>query len=130
MSGWLMPPKMPSRTAANGRSLSKTWRRSGTSSTCSDAMWMPLWPEERIAAQATPMVKARVPRIGARVSAGQRLGDEAGSAHRVGNKRRVRSADRFGDGAHAVGHESLRVRRDSVVVLRHQEPGGLGPPPG
>jgi microsomal epoxide hydrolase len=39
MSGWLIPPKMASRTSGNGRSLSKTWRRTRTSSTCSDATW-------------------------------------------------------------------------------------------
>jgi hypothetical protein len=37
-SGWLIPLKMPSRTAGNGRSLVKTWRRTTTSSTRSDAM--------------------------------------------------------------------------------------------
>src|SRR5215813_4318644 len=45
MSGRLMPPKMPSRTLANGCSLSMMYRRTGTSSTCSVAMGLPsLYP--------------------------------------------------------------------------------------
>jgi hypothetical protein len=41
MSGRVMPPKMPSRTLENGRSLSMMWRRTSTSRTCSDAISLP-----------------------------------------------------------------------------------------
>src|SRR5690349_24510730 len=41
MSGWLMPPKMPSKTAEYGRSLSKTWRCTKTLSTFSETTPIP-----------------------------------------------------------------------------------------
>src|SRR5580704_6558231 len=41
MSGRLIPPKTPSRTSENDRSLSMTWRRTRTSRICSDAMRVP-----------------------------------------------------------------------------------------
>src|SRR3984957_9124806 len=116
---------MPSSTAWNGRSLVSTWRRTGMSSTCSDATLPPC-----DLALSEPCSLGR--RAGLRKGAGSDGccggADDVEDVVGLGQHGAVAAVGLVGGGAHALGGGPLEVGVDGLVVFAHDVPGRLGPP--
>src|ERR1700731_3427352 len=106
---------MPSRTTWNGRSLVSTWRRTGMSSTCSDATgfsFLELAPSEPCSPRSGSRGPERDSGSDACCGGPDDVEDEAG----LGEHGDVAAVDVVGGGAHALGGGSLQVGVDGLVV--------------
>src|SRR5271170_771600 len=105
---------MPSRTTWNGRSLVSTWRRTGMSSTCSDATGFSFL-SSLFLSPARP-----VDEQGLRKSAGSDAccggADDVEDVVGVGEHGDVAAVDVVGGGAHPLSRGSLQVGMDGLVV--------------
>src|SRR5579862_4357943 len=118
---------MPSRTTWNGRSLVSTWRRTGMSSTCSDATgfsFLELAPSELLLAPVEEQGLRKGAGSDACCGRADDVEDEAG----LGEHGDVAAVDVVGGGAHPLGGSSLQVGVHGLVVVGHDVPGRLGPP--
>src|SRR5580698_9634978 len=118
---------MPSRTTWNGRSLVSTWRRTGTSSTCSDATGFSLC-EVAFSEPCSPRAVEQGLRKGAGSDACCGGADDVEDAAGLGQHRDVAAVEFVGGGTHPLGRGPLQVRVDGLVVGAHDAPGRLGPP--
>src|SRR5580700_5148438 len=107
-----MPPKMPSRTTWNGRSLVSTWRRTGMSSTCSDATGFSFLP------LLFPSPAPRDRGAGARRVADSDAccggTDDVEDVVGLGQHGAVAAVELVGGGAHALGGGPLEVGVDGL----------------
>src|ERR1700683_186887 len=116
---------MPSRTTWNGRSLVSTWRRTGMSSTCSDATGFSF---DLAASGPCPPGRRAGPGKGAGSDSCCGGADDVEDVVGLGQHGAVAAVELVGGGTHALGGGPLEVGVDGLVVLAHDVPARLGPP--
>src|SRR5580704_4067333 len=117
---------MPSRTTWNGRSLVSTWRRTGMSSTCSDATAFSF--DLAASEPCSPGRGSRGSESGAGSDACCGGADDVEDVVGLGQHGAVAAVELVGGGAHALGGGPLEVGVDGLVVFSHDVPARLGPP--
>src|ERR1700685_3297120 len=120
---------MPSRTTGNGRSLVSTWRRTGMSSTCSDATGFPFF-DLAASEPCPPGAGSRGSESGAGSDACSGGADDVEDEVGVRQHGDVAAVDVVGGGTHPLGRVPLQVWLDGLVVVGHAGTGQLGPPRG
>src|ERR1700728_390266 len=118
---------MPSRTTGNGRSLVSTWRRTGMSSTCSDATGFPFF-DLAAAEPCPPGAGSRGSESGAGSGACRGGADDVEDEVGVRQHGDVAAVDVVGGGTHPLGRGPLQIRVDGLVVVAHDGPGRRRPP--